>query len=309
MRDTNRLRSCAAARILCVYGAILAASWLPLPRAFGQQPENLSTKRPLDAEDLAEKREGFYLTALPLAGYSPDGGLGLGARGYGYWNGDHNSPFFRYAPYRHRVYVQAYASLLGVHADTIAWDAPYLSNTEYRARATLAFNRWAILNYFGSGESTLSDRAIPTGSAVMSDFVYYTALAAIRPNGTTFAHYAQYGLTLPNLNISIERDFAGGALRALAGVIISYGLPVDDTGRLVDGVDSAGSTRRAVERPIHVRKDCAAGAVQGCQGGWANALKLGIAFDTRDFEPDPLRRIRRRNGGDRDAGARRQLDL
>lgn len=38
-------------------------------------PDN---KRPLDADDLAEKRENFYVTALPLAGYSPDEGLGLG---------------------------------------------------------------------------------------------------------------------------------------------------------------------------------------------------------------------------------------
>ena len=43
----------------------------------------------------------------------------------------------------------------------------------------------------------------------------------------------------------------------------------------------------AREAPTRLDRDCAAGLVVGCAGGLDNTLKLGVAFDTRDFEPDP----------------------
>ncbi len=54
--------------------------------------------------------------------------------------------------------------------------------------------------------------------------------------------------------------------------------------------------RRSGDRPHEHRRDagrtlldrdCAAGLVVGCGGGLDNTIKLGIAHDTRDFEPDP----------------------
>jgi outer membrane protein assembly factor BamA len=41
------------------------------------------------------------------------------------------------------------------------------------------------------------------------------------------------------------------------------------------------------QAPTRLDTDCAAGRVVGCDGGWNNALKLGLVYDTRDFEPDP----------------------
>src|SRR5262249_42766742 len=34
-------------------------------------------------------------------------------------------------------------------------------------------------------------------------------------------------------------------------------------------------------------EDCARGLLVGCNGGRDNVLRLGVAYDTRDFEPDP----------------------
>jgi outer membrane protein assembly factor BamA len=42
-----------------------------------------------------------------------------------------------------------------------------------------------------------------------------------------------------------------------------------------------------VEAPTRLATDCAAGKVVGCGGGRDDFLRLGISYDTRDFEPDP----------------------
>jgi len=36
-----------------------------------------------------------------------------------------------------------------------------------------------------------------------------------------------------------------------------------------------------------LRADCDAGRRVGCEGGFDNYLRLGVSYDTRDFEPDP----------------------
>jgi hypothetical protein len=40
-------------------------------------------------------------------------------------------------------------------------------------------------------------------------------------------------------------------------------------------------------QPTRLFTDYQAGRVTGFRGGWDNARKLGVTFDTRDFEPDP----------------------
>jgi hypothetical protein len=58
------------------------------------------------------------------------------------------------------------------------------------------------------------------------------------------------------------------------------------TGERVDA-QSNGADVKALAYPTKLHDDCVAMRVVGCNGGWNDSLKLGIAFDTRDFEPDP----------------------
>ena len=52
--------------------------------------------------------------------------------------------------------------------------------------------------------------------------------------------------------------------------------------------------RRRAPSADAARSRLRAGLVVGCGGGFDNTLKLGLAYDTRDFEPDPeLGRLRR----------------
>jgi glutamine amidotransferase len=56
----------------------------------------------LAPDELAHKKDGGYITGLPLAAYSTDIGLGLGARAYYYWDGHPDDPRFAQTPYLYR---------------------------------------------------------------------------------------------------------------------------------------------------------------------------------------------------------------
>jgi len=78
--------------------------------------------------------------------------------------------------------------------------------------------------------------------------------------------------------VTVERDFWGGWLRPQLGLQITQVDVRDYTGDIIDG---------AVMQPTPLFIDDQAGKISGFSGGWDNALKLGLTFDTRDFEPDP----------------------
>ncbi|HEU4726619.1 MAG TPA: BamA/TamA family outer membrane protein, partial [Kofleriaceae bacterium] len=59
----------------------------------------------------------------------------------------------------------------------------------------------------------------------------------------------------------------------------------------VDAVDAAGNDTTAPEAPTRLATDCAAGRLVGCGGGRDDYFRLGVSYDTRDFEPDPNRGV------------------
>jgi outer membrane protein assembly factor BamA len=61
----------------------------------------------------------------------------------------------------------------------------------------------------------------------------------------------------------------------------------DYTGKLTNAVGASGGSVKGLEAPTRLREDCDAHRIVGCDGGWDNMLRLALAFDTRDFEPDP----------------------
>ena len=60
----------------------------------------------------------------------------------------------------------------------------------------------------------------------------------------------------------------------------------DYTGKQVDAIDAIGAARPR-PGPTRLYTDCAASVIVGCSGGRDDFLRLGISYDTRDFEPDP----------------------
>jgi surface antigen Omp85-like protein len=241
----------------------------------------------LAPDELANKKDGGYVTGLPLAAYSTDIGLGLGARAYYYWDGHRDDPRFAQTPYLYRIFFQAFASTGGIQFHWLDFDAPKVAGTPYRLRSQLIYVRAINANYFGLGERALAPLSFP-GSRDYDAYADYTRdQQRVDGDGRTYARYDQYDLLRPVVIASIERLFLDDRIRVLAGLGISYGRIRDYTGRRVDATDAAGNDARATELSTRLAIDCAAGRLAGCGGGRDNYLRLGISYDTRDFEPDP----------------------
>jgi outer membrane protein assembly factor BamA len=207
---------------------------------------------------------------------------------YYYQDGQRSDPRFAYTPYLHRLYVQGFATTGGQQYHTIDYDAPYIANTSLRVRAAGVFERNTNTPYFGRGAVTLAPLSYPGSSDISSKLSAFEESAAqLQPDGSTYARYDRYLLTRPLLRGSVEHDLFGGVVRVLAGASISHASVHDYSGELVDADGPMGNQVQALEAPTKLRDDCASGRSIGCAGGWNNFLKLGLAYDTRDYEPDP----------------------
>jgi outer membrane protein assembly factor BamA len=242
----------------------------------------------LAPEDLARKDEGGYITGLPLVAYSVDFGLGAGARLYYYWNGDKSDSRFANTPYLYRVFLQAFASTRGLQFHWLDFDAPNILDTPYRVRAQLIFQRNINSNYFGLGTASLAPLRFPGSDKTYANYSDYTNdQQRIATGGETFSKYDQYDLLRPFMIASVERLYDHDRIRVLGGFGLSYARVRDYSGQSVDAVDADGNAIRAAEAPTRLATDCRAGKVIGCNGGRDDFLRLGISYDTRDFEPDP----------------------
>jgi outer membrane protein assembly factor BamA len=254
-------------------------------------PAFLSGKRKISDYDLAQKQEGAYLTGLPLVDSDPDTGFGFGARVYRYWDGEHTDPLFEYTPYRHRVFGQVFATTNGYQDHTIDYDAPYLGGSAFRLRASVYYERNKAANYFGRGASTLGGLSFAGRTfATFDDYTSASRQLTPGPNGAVaYTLYDKYDLEDPGIAATVERDFFGGVVRVQAGLAASYVRVRDYTGAPIKA-DDAATGRTNVDATMgttHLRDDCDAARIVGCAGGRHDTLKLGVAFDTRDFEPDP----------------------
>jgi hypothetical protein len=262
---------------------VLAASFVAL--AFAAAPARADQLAP---DELANKKHGGYVTGLPLAAYSTDIGLGLGARAYYYWDGDPDDPRFAQTPYLYRIFLQAFASTRGIQFHWLDFDAPHVLDTPYRIRSQLIYVRAINANYFGHGQRALAPLAFPGAARSYDSYADYTRdQQRIDGEGQTWAKYDQFDLLRPVAIASIERLFLDDRIRVLAGIGISYGRVRDYTGKQVDATDDAGHDSHAIEATTRLSADCAAGRLVGCGGGRDNYLRFGISYDTRDFEPDP----------------------
>jgi hypothetical protein len=265
--------------------AVLAWWVQNAPLELPPPPPGFSAHRPLAREDYLRKNERGYFTGLPLANYDPNTGAGFGARGYYYWNGLRSDPLFAYTPYLYRVFLQAFFSTGGLQFHWLDFDIPAIAGSNYRFRSQLIYFRNTDDHYYGLGSATMAPLTFP-GSGPYRSFPRYAADRDRVVNGLTSARYDSYDHEEPILILSVERSYLHGLLRPLAGLGFSYNHLRDYTGQTVtvNGAPAQMGTTR-------LREQCQQGLLVGCDGGWDNFLRFGLAFDTRDFEPDPNRGV------------------
>ncbi len=249
----------------------------PSPR-----PDFMSRVPRLPERIAEQKQEGSYFTAIPAIGVDPDDGFQLGAFAELYDNGSRDDPFFDSTPYRKLTALGAVHGTEGSFRGVVALDRPYIRETPYRLRAVVEAEHRGFENYFGLGSSSLQRLRNPSTGAVFDEIEDYRESLRTISDDSTLAAFNQWESTRLSLRASVERDTLGGVLRPLFGVQVSW---VDV--QLLDGerVDASGGT--AVQGPTLLGLDCASKEIRGCDGGFDNLIKLGIAYDTRDFEPDP----------------------
>ncbi len=252
-------------------------------------PDGFDPRRRLGSLELEDKKEGAYVTGLPLVNYDSNTGWGFGARGYFYYDGERSDPRFAYTPYLYRVFLQAFATTGGYQFHWLDLDARNVYGSAFTLRAALIFQRNIDQHYFGVGARGMQRLSFSGSARSYRRYdEYQAALEGVDPSGVTRAGYDSFLLTQPTALLSLERPLLRGLLRPMLGIGLTYNQLEDYSGNRVS-VEVDGREVRATQGPTRLSEDCDAGVIVGCDGGWNNYLRLGIAFDTRDFEPDPNR--------------------
>jgi outer membrane protein assembly factor BamA len=266
---------CAA--LCCWHGKVEAAEEVTPPGP----PDFLSNALPMPEELLKNKREHTYITGYPITGYSPDAGVAFGAGLQWFNNGSKESSLFSYVPYRQRLAVGAAGSTLRTWSVGMNYNHLYIRDSPWSLHVDAGLHR-QVATYFGRGESTLGPLTYPGSTLTYDDFSDYTDALNRDVNGTTWSHYNKYRDTRTGGLVAVERDAWGGWLRPQVGLEVGYIGVHDYTGDTFSG---------AVEQPTRLLSDQQAGKLTGFGGGWDNALRIGLAFDTRDYPPDPDRGV------------------
>lgn len=235
-------------------------------------PFAIASEKRLPDDELAEKKEGFYVTGVPDISSDPINGFGYGAEGSLFFNGKKSDPFFAYTPYRAEFSLALFNTTKSQREIKLGLDVPYIFNTKWRLRTEAAYETDPNLLYFGNTEKSLQSLSyFPGGDTTktpVTEANYEDYNNSLAGKQTFFNTYTR---TEAVLNVSAERSFYEGRLRTLigyeiAGITIST--PLNDSGS-------------------RLQLDQKAGKIRGVGKNIISLLQLGIIYDTRDLETDP----------------------
>jgi hypothetical protein len=229
-------------------------------------PFAIAKEKRLPDDELAEKKEGMYVTGVPDLSSDPINGFGAGVEGSLFFNGKKKDPFFAYTPYRAELNVAVFVTTKLQREIKLGLDVPYIFNTKWRLRGEAAYEVNPNLLYFGITEKSLAPLVNPqTGTGYSSYSDYSNSL-----KNTAASYYNTYTKTEAVLNLSMERSFYEGRLRTLIGYEIgsvNLSTPLNDSSLL--------------------HKDYLVGNIKGFGQNLVTFAQVGLIYDTRDLEPDP----------------------
>jgi hypothetical protein len=250
--------------------------------AFAQQQKKDSLKLPfaiadekrLSDEDLKDKKEGLYITGEPDFSSDPVNGFGYGAEGSLFFNGHRSDPFFNYTAYRAKLDFVVFNTTKEQREFAFALDMPFIFDTKWRLRASGAIEQNPNLLYFGI-----------TPEQSLQGLSYYDSARSVQVNNAKYHDYEEHYLTGATqfynnyfkkeeiFNISMERNFMEGKLRALVGFELAH---LNMTSKQSNSL---------------IQTDFNAGKIKGMGDSWVSIYQVGLVYDTRDLEPDPSRGI------------------
>lgn len=154
-----------------------------------------------------------------------------------------------YSPYYYLLDANLFLTTRGRRQAFLFFDTPHLLGRGHRLTAEARYQQYGTAPYYGLGNDTR----------------YRKELTVEGDDAFVNADYFAFKRTRTTLWATYQR--AIGAFRGLAGAGLVH-TTVEDL---------EGTTRFALDVP------------PGRDGGWTNYVKLGLVYDTRDFEPAPSR--------------------
>lgn len=300
----------------------------PAPSPAKKLPFEISEKKRLKPKDLKKKVEGWFPSGLPFVYFDANNGLGYGGRLLMTNNGSKEDPFFEYTPYRHRIFFHYSNTTKNAQWHSIDLDAPYILDSQFRLRANFVIDNNPNSLFYGIGEESMKglsyhERNDPRGQRITNgrfdkreeaieymrpaqrtETIYVPGNSQLNslilsnpavPSGAyaTDKKYNRYHYDNPNINISGERSFLKGLVRAVFGsrlskyTINTYDDSIYTVPHPVYGNDIFNAYAPTVHGKTKLTEDHEAGEISGYDGGYVNLLRFGLVYDTRDFEPDP----------------------
>jgi hypothetical protein len=247
---------------------------------------DVSQKNQLSEHELSKKKEDGYFTYIAGPASSPDTGFGATGVVLYYYNGKKNDYLFPYTPYMHNIGFLASYQSRGYSSFAVMWDAPYFLHSPFRVYADLWFNINPVSQFYGIGSETLAPLTDPNGKTYNRMDNYDSALRNVA-NGNTNGYYNYYYARWFDGKLMGQRDFGGGVFRVLAGYLIRNYTIEDYSNKSITVNKSNGSSTNAVMQNTLLYNQYLAGKIRGFNGGWANAVMVGLALDNRDLEPYP----------------------
>ncbi|MDP2188758.1 MAG: DUF5982 domain-containing protein [Sphingobacteriaceae bacterium] len=284
--------------------------------AFGQQHDStvaaaglpffIDPSKKIPDFELAEKKEGTFVTGLPRFEFDPIRGFGFGGNVNLFLNDTKADPFFDYTAYRHRLNAEFFIFQNGRIRYALNYDAPYIFNSKWRLRADLVHWEDPNAQYWGIGRSSLNAlRFRDKSSGITRDFSRMAAyeanlaLAELAEDGNYYNdfhfHHMQQREQL--YNVLGERVMLGGKLRFMFGYEALFTSFSSYNGLAAEEAFTAdGEAVTAISNPTLVDLQKADGTWERFNlGGFTNSndymftsmLASALIYDTRDFEPDP----------------------
>ncbi len=273
-------------------------------------PFHIDPSKRMPEEEIAEKKEGVFVTGVPRFEFDPIRGFGVGGNVNLFINNKRDDPFFEYTPYRHRLNAEFFIFQNGRFRYALNYDAPYIFNSKWRLRADLVHWEDPQAQYWGIGRSMnrpLRFRDKRTGVerdfAKLADYEENLALAEQGSDGQHYTdfHYNHMEQRERLYNILGERTFLGGRLRLMFGYEALFTSFSSYNGRPAEQAFTLeGQAVEAINNPTLVDKQRADGTWQRFNlSGFTNSedykftsmLASALIYDTRDFEPDPSRGV------------------
>lgn len=233
-------------------------------------PFAISKLKRLSDEDLANKKEGVYLTGVPDISSDPVNGFGYGAEGSLYFSGKRSDPFFEYTPYRAKIDFILFNTTRNQREAKLVWDIPYIFDTKWRLRGKAVYEINPNLLYFGINENSLLPlNYYPDGDS--SKTIVKSAKYSDYQNSLTGENefYNTYTKQEAKLNLSIEHSYLEGKLRLLLGYEFAK----------LNLTSFSGNSL--------LQNDFNKGTIIGVGKSTLSFVQTGLIYDTRDLETNP----------------------